>query len=138
MKTVGIKSPTCGAVPVLLAFVMCLVLGMASPSVCQSATVTLVWDEPTTNTDGSALTDLATIKVYQDGVAIKSVPASRATGGGLNQTTTVTVPDPAAGTTKTYSFYCTAIDTAGNESVASNTVTRFFDALAPASPGNLR
>ena len=119
-----------------------LVLLFASPALAidftvTGATLTVGYTEPTTNEDGSTLTDLDHTNVYVkvgNGAFVKgaNIPASKATGGGVISTP-VNVTAPAHATT-TVSLYATATDTIGNESVPSVTVTKSIDRLSPASP----
>lgn len=79
--------------------------------------ITLTWVAPTTNEDGTELTDLAGFRVY---FGTSSNPKSYATpvrlGAGTN---TYTTPGLAPGT---YYFVVTALDTSGNESAPSTEV----------------
>lgn len=93
---------------------------------------------PTTNTDATPLTDLASIKIYK----------GRVTGndcGAATYTLLTTIPTTTAGATFTYldsnitqnGRYCyraTALDTGGNESTASNTAEKVVDVLFPSAP----
>ena len=81
-----------------------------------SATATLSWTAPTTNTDGTPLTDLAGFKVYY-GTSAGSYSQSFDAGNVLSYT----ISNLSSGT---YYFAATAYDTAGNESVYSNQVSR--------------
>ena len=117
---------------ILLALALILV---AVPSFASS--VDLVWTPPTTNEDGSGLTDLAGYTVY----------------GGLQPglyNVTWGVPDPAAETTTVsftasegdrWYFVITASDLTGNESGFSNEADVYFptqgDINVPMSPGGL-
>jgi hypothetical protein len=98
--------------------------------------VTLTWQEPSYNTDGTPLTDLAKIRVYDNHTGVtsmtKEVPASGPTGGATGSTI-VTVP-VVAGQERTVIFYLTAVDDDGNESPPSNTKTVNIDKLSPAAP----
>ena len=73
---------------------------------------TLTWDPPTTNTDGTSLTDLAGYKVYY-GTTSGNYTASTDVGN----VTTYTVSDLPP---QVYYFAITAYDTVGNESDYSN------------------
>ena len=77
--------------------------------------ITLSWDAPTTNSNGTPLTDLAGFKVYH-----------KLTAGAYNATDMVDVGNVLT-TDKTlpagdYCFVATAYDTSGNESTYSNEV----------------
>ena len=121
---------------VLLLLMLLPVMAWGFTATQTGAEVTLTWYEPTTNTDGSPLNDLAKIRVYDNysGVMtmVKEVNASGPTGGST-ESTTVTVP-VTAGQEKNVIFYVTAVDDDGNESPPSNTKTVNIDRLAPASP----
>ena len=90
--------------------------GTSTPSV--SASAYLLWDPPTTNVDGTPLTDLAGFRVY------------RGTEPGV-YTEIVDIPSPEV-TTYTFQglpagihyFAVTAYDQAGNESDFSNEVSK--------------
>ena len=98
--------------------------------------VTALYQEPATNTDGSALTDLDHTSIYYDlgagPVKAKDVPATALTGNG-NITTPVDVP-VTEGQEKNVIFWVTASDQSGNESAKSATVTKRIDRLAPGPP----
>jgi hypothetical protein len=94
------------------------IVGTTALTVTGGGVVTLTWDAPTTNTDGSALnpvTDLTTYKVYY---------------GTASQTYTqvVTVTNPGTATISktlnlspgTYYFAVTTVNTSGQESNHSN------------------
>jgi len=83
-----------------------------------SGSATLSWNAPTTNTDGSALTDLAGYKIYW-GTAQGNYPNQRTLSGVGVQTYVVDQLTPA-----TWFFVVTAYDTAGNESTYSNTAQK--------------
>ncbi len=86
-------------------------------SVPLAANVTLSWDPPTTNSDGSTLTDLAGYKIYSglsSGNYTQSVNAGNVTSYAFTSL--------AAGTT--YYFAITAYDTSGNESIVSNEINK--------------
>ena len=79
---------------------------------------TLTWDEPTTNSDDSPLTDLAGCRVYESTTSgsytsapVATVAASSLNGGGTGLT--FTVDNLASGT---HYFVVRAYDTSGNES----------------------
>ena len=95
------------------------------------------YTEPTTNANGSALTDLAKTNVYyqipgQSAVKGPNVPASALTGGGTI-TTSVTVP-LVAGQEADVTFWVTASDTSGNESARSPETVERIDRLSPNPP----
>jgi hypothetical protein len=89
--------------------------------------ITLTYDEPTTNADNTPLTDLDHINIYQDSIKLPiTSPATAANGGGK----AIVVKIITSTTGKVISFYATAVDKTGNESIPSLTVT--VDRLAPA------
>jgi Fibronectin type III domain len=96
-----------------LSILLC-VIGLIS-SYAQAGQVQLSWDAPTTNTDGSPITDLAGYKVYysQAGGNFSSVD--------VGKVTTYTLSGLQDG--KTYFFVTTAYDTTGQESGFSNDVS---------------
>ncbi len=77
--------------------------------------VTLTWDPPTTNADGTPLTDLAGYKVYYG-----TSSGNYTTSIDVNNVTTYTVTGLQPGT---YYFAVTAYDTSGNESDYSEEVS---------------
>lgn len=84
--------------------------GTTTPPVSSSfkATVTLTWSNPTLNTDGSALTDLAALNVYQvNGTAFASLGVCKPPAA----TFTTNPLDPG-----TYTFAVSALNAAGGES----------------------
>ena len=92
------------------------------------ASATLLWTAPTTNEDGSPLTDLAGYRVYQGTGCDATYPQVY----DINDPTAVSyvVNNLADGT---YCFVATAYDTAGNESVESNVASKTV-VTAPAPP----
>ena len=106
------------------------------------AVLTVTYTEPSTNTDGSPLTDLARTNVYTEILLPGQAPvkgpnvAATALGGGGAVSTTITVPIGAALAIKEANVrvWATATDTSGNESVPSTAVTKRVDQLAPSAP----
>ena len=97
---------------------------------CSESDVTLSWDAPNTNTDGTPLTDLAGYRIY----------VGRATGvydAGIIDVGNVLTITLTAFCEGTYYFVATAYDTEDNESDYSNEVSKTFN-IAPGSPGGLR
>ena len=76
--------------------------------------VTLAWDAPTTNSDGSELNDLSGYKIYYG-----TSSGSYTTTDDIGNSTTVSISNLAAGN---WCFAVTAYDTSGNESDYSNEV----------------
>lgn len=97
------------------------------------ADVSLTWTAPTQNTDGSALTNLQSYKVYR-----AATQAGLATAPVL-----ATVPAPASGYhdltagVGTWYYSVTARSAAGVESIQSNSVSVTIVPPAPNPPGNL-
>jgi hypothetical protein len=82
---------------------------------------TLIWDAPSSNTDGSPATDVAGYKIYYgttSGTYTASIDVGNATSIPL---ATLAAAVPAAGI---YYIAVTAYDTAGNESVYSNEISK--------------
>ena len=107
-----------------------------------TGTADLSWTEPTTNTDGSPLTDLAGYNLkWGINNACSAFPNSLPINNPLATTTTQTFTLSSTGTFE-FCFVMTALDGSGNESVNSNTATRTFvvtipDILPPAPPTNI-
>jgi len=99
--------------------------------------LTVTYTEPTQNTDGTPLDDLAKTNVYyQVGTAAEvkgpDVPASQPAGGGAISTQiTVAI---AAGQRATVTVRATATDSSGNESAKSAAITKTVDRLPPMPP----
>lgn len=94
----------------------------------------LVWDAPTTNTDGSPLTDLGGYKVYcgdssGNYTIVKDIGLPLENRYQLDQILTEE---------KTYYCVMTAYDAAGNESDYSNEVSFPFVINLPNAPQNVR
>src|SRR5262245_2183950 len=108
-----------------------LVLALAAPAAAYTISgpnvlVSASLVEPTTNTDGTAITDLARVRWYWqiNGGAETSfeVLAVTATGGNRNATT-LTIPHPSCSIAKTLSATTTAINTSNVESDRTAAVT---------------
>ena len=107
-----------------------IILALLMATTAFAGTATLNWDIPTTNTDGTALTDLAGFKVYY--------------GATTNiYTSVVTVPSPTTNhyimtlSTGTYYFAVTAYNTSGSESDFSNEIVKFVAGTRPSPPSHL-
>jgi len=117
---------------VLVGFFLGLLIATA-----ECADITLSWDAPTTNADGTPLADLAGYKVYmgnQSGQYTQTFPinsACSATGGCSESYKITNLSDG------TYCFVVTALDASGNESAYSNEVCTTIDTTAPGAPSNL-
>lgn len=98
--------------------------------------VNVSYDEPTTNADGSPLTDLKETSVYYDvglgAVKIKTNPAATPSGG-KSITNTFVIP-VSTGVAAVATLWATATDTSGNESAKSANISVRIDRLAPAAP----
>jgi len=109
----------------VLLFVLCFAaIGFA-------ADVTLTWQSPTTNSDGTPLTDLAGYKIYYGNI---SGTYDKTKAVDVGNVLTKTLINFCEGT---YYFVATAYDTSGNESVYSNEVSKTIN-IAPAAPTGLQ
>jgi hypothetical protein len=117
---------------IFLAIIM--VLMIACLSYAGSATVT--WTPPTTNVDGSPITNLQGYKVYYGTTMGGAYPNVQIVA--IPSATTTTITGLASGD---WYFVATAYKTAvsgGLESVYSNEVKKSVAEVAPNAPGNLR
>ena len=85
---------------------------------------TASWTAPTTNEDGSPLTDLAGYRLYRCAVTPCTRGAGALIGTVAAPTTSFSIPHGSQGF-----LTVTAVDTSGNESVEDGTAP--FDGLAP-------
>lgn len=90
--------------------------GSSTSSNSPGNSATLTWDAPTTNADGTPLTDLAGYKVYYGTTSGNYTEVIDA-----GNVTTYKVENLSPGT---YYFTVTAYDTSGNESDYSNEVSK--------------
>lgn len=95
------------------------------------------YKEPTTETDGFLITDLAYTNVYykfSSAPAVRGpqVPASNTSGGGIVNTSLL-VPI-ATGQRVNVGFWVTATDVSGLEGPATPTITLSIDRVAPSAP----
>jgi len=91
------------------------------------AIVTFAWNAPTTNEDGTPLTDLSHYTLYVENLAV-----------GMNITGTTFQFDPTPYSEgQTLEVWVTASDTSGNESLPSNTVDFAVPFVAPSPPTGL-
>jgi hypothetical protein len=101
--------------------------------------MTVNYDEPTTNANGTPLTDLKEIKIFYNmgagAVEGKTIPASQPTGG-QHVVTKFTVP-VAENQETDVDFWGTAYDTSGNASAESDHVVKRIDRLAPCALGKV-
>ncbi len=109
-----------------LAWLLWLLL--ASPAI--AGQVVLSWDPPTTNTDGTPLTDLGGYKLYY-GTGSGSYGSVIDVGNVITYTVTGLLDG-------TYYFAVTAHDTLGNESNFSNEVFRTIASVAIPAPNALQ
>ena len=104
------------------------VLAVAAAGVsAEAASVSLTWNAPTTNADGSQLRDLAGYRIYL-GTSVPSCPggsfhsvSSPTAAPGAGQTVSARVTALSADTT--YFIRVTAVDTSGNESGCSSSAS---------------
>ncbi len=99
--------------------------------------VTVTYDEPTINEDGSLLTDLDKCTIYFDisgAISTYDVLATSLNGGGTITQDIIITKQP--GVLLDVPFWATCWDNASNpnESVPSATVIKRFDWLAPGAP----
>ena len=96
-------------------------------------TVTLAWTAPTTNADGSPLTDLAGYRVYW-GV----MPGDHPNSVDVGLTTTHVMTEQVLLSDTRYYFAVTAVDDSGLESDKSNEASAVTpDVTAPGPPSNV-
>ena len=96
-------------------------------STAHAGQATLTWNPPTTNTDGTPLTDLAAYKVYY-GTASGSYTTTVDVGNVTSYTVT------GLNNNATYYFATTAYDTSGNESGYSNEVSKTISGTSDTTP----
>lgn len=89
----------------------------------------LTWDPPTTNSDGSPLTDLAGYKIYWKSSV--SGAYTDVQSKDVGNVTTVTIQSVTGSSTAVYYFVATSYNTNGTESKFSNEV----DNKLPLAPG---
>lgn len=113
-----------------------LALLWMSLATAQEIRVMLAWDPPTTNEDGTPLTDLAGYRIYASDEPIDdgAIPRTLTLLADVrhNVLTTEVTYTPAMRTGRMY-VRATAYDLEGNESKYSNEVSRIYDFLAPQS-----
>ena len=88
----------------------------------------LCWVNPSTNVDGTELTDLTWIRLYKDGLFFGEYPAD---APGTKQCLIFRIPEG------TYQFSATAMDAERNESAMSNTVQKTESRLPGPSEGQI-
>jgi hypothetical protein len=94
-----------------------LLINIFNTSISLAANVTFSWTPPSTNSDGTTLTDLAGYKVYS-GISSRNYTQNTDVGN----VTSYTVTNLSVGST--YYFVVTAYDTTGNQSSFSNEISR--------------
>ncbi len=112
----------------LLNLLIALLVLMTAAMSANAATV-LMWNAPTTNTDGTPLTDLGGFKIHyghSSGSYTDIVDVGNVT------THTLNLPDGH------YCFVATAYDDSRNESSYSNEACKDIDTNAPSAPISLR
>lgn len=114
---------------ILVALVLYCLMGTVGVGAAW-ADITLAWDAPTENTDGTALNDESHFTMYRNGIVIKD-------GSGNAIQIPWTTLEFDVGAKHKDEFNITAWDINGNESGMSNTVI-YFDTLGPKPPGRLR
>ncbi len=110
---------------------LCLLILLVGFNLCEAADVTLSWTPPTTNVDGTPLTDLKGYKIYTSNVhgvydKLKAID--------VGNVVTSTLTNFCEGL---YYFVATAYDTSGNESSYSNEVSKQI-IIVPTSPSELK
>jgi hypothetical protein len=101
-----------------------LLLTFLYDSNARAGTATLSWNAPTTNADGSPLTDLAGYKVYYGSVSIAYTQTVDVGMTGSPSAPSYVINNLADG--NTYYFAVTAYDSSGNESGYSGEVSKAF------------
>lgn len=123
-------------------FALLLVIGSTAPAFALDVTITgtqisFAYQEPSTNPDGSPLSDLGETRLYfQKAGGVPAIgattPATRPEGGG-RITATLLVP-VLQNEESNVTFWATALDLVGNESARSVSVVQRIDRLAPSAP----
>lgn len=112
---------------VILLLAVLVMFSIPTGAVAGTSNVTLAWDAPTTNADGTPLTDLKGYKLYygpESGNYTQSIDV-----GNVTEYKVVSLPDGP------YYFVVTAYDTGGNEGDYSNEVNTVLDTVPPGNPG---
>ena len=102
-----------------------LMLTISYAPAAEAGQAIVTWDPPTTNEDGTPLTDLAGYRLYYGRAS-----GTYSTTVDVHNVRTYTVTNLAEGT---WFFAATAYDTTGNESRYSNEVSKALK-VAPAPP----
>jgi len=104
------------------------------PSLALAGTVTLNWTAPTTRTDGTTLTNLASYNIYR---ASSAAGLATATKLATVAAPALTYTDASAPGGQTWYYAATAVDSNGLESAQTNPVSAAVPAAKPSPPGNL-
>ncbi len=112
-----------GIWPVLLLVAALIVISPGMTSSAYSGDAYLTWDPPTTNADGTPLTDLSGYKVYYG-----TASGNYGTVINVGNVTSYTVASLTSNVT--YYFATTAYDTSSNESGFSNEVSKTIEAVS--------
>lgn len=115
----------------ILRILIFTLLAVAFASQALASHLSFAWDAPTTNEDGTPLTDLSGYRVYTCAAEPCTLATAIRLAEVLAPTTALVVPHGRRG----FAFV-TAFDTSFNESGESNVIP--FDTLRPASPGRMR
>ena len=118
-----------------IAFVLLAAATVSLSTVGLGATINLkaTWTNPTTNTDGSQLTDLAGFNLYRtDGTRSKINTSLIPTTGGTSSSPYLFTEGPTTSCTMT--FVVTAVDSAGTESADSNTASYVYTPIPVPPP----
>ena len=118
-----------------IAFVLLAAATVSLSTVGLGATINLkaTWTNPTTNTDGSQLTDLAGFNLYRtDGTRTKINTSLIPTTGGTSSSPYLFTEGPTTSCTMT--FVVTAVDSAGTESADSNTASYVYTPIPVPPP----
>ncbi len=111
----------------VLVLALFIIFGVSMTTV-EAGEAILSWDPPTTNADGTPLTDLAGYKVYRGMVSgvYSAIPFD------VGNVTSYTFSGLSEGTT--YYYAITAYDASGNESAYSNEVNKTMPQVKPSPP----
>ena len=107
---------------------LCILIGAFIARAAHAGTASLTWSAPTTNADGTPLTDLKSYKVY--GALQGQTKTLLATV--LAPTVTYTHNGPTEG--QTWCYTVSAVDAVGNESVMSNESCKTVPNVPPSPP----
>ena len=119
---------------IFLIAISILVLGGLAFALPAKQGTPLTWTSPTTNNDGTPITNLAGYKVYWKSASSGSYADMQSKDVG--NVTTVTIQSVTGSATIPYYFVVTAYNTSGSESGLSNEVRNNVP-LAPAAAGSL-